>query len=267
MGLLFFGLLGFVTSWLWWTYYRDRPQDSNLVSEDIKRELSGNGQAVGVKTQYKQWGAFLRSYQFWAIGVEYLFLIMIQAFYTTLLPTYLYTYRHVKIASVGELTSLPWLALFIMVFVVGYLQRYTLRRTGSVYMARVPYALTGFIVAIAFLYLAMLQANVYFAVDLMMVSMAGIGMVQVSIWSACQDLGREFTASVTGWVNMWGNSAGALCPLFTAFLVGYGHSFTSAVTIVGLSCIAGIVLWLLVNPHKPLIPDATIGALGGAQSE
>jgi len=91
-------------------------------------------------------------------------------------------------------------------------------------------------------------------------------MVQVSIWSACQDLGREFTASVTGWVNMWGNSAGALGPLFTAFLVGLGHSFTSAVTIVGLSGIAGIVLWLFVNPQKPLIKETSTEAMGGAFS-
>jgi ACS family glucarate transporter-like MFS transporter len=260
-----FGLLGFATSWLWWYYFRDHPRDSRLIPDDLKNQLEEQ-HSSNSKTQYKQWKTFLRSYQFWAIGVEYLFLIMIQAFYTTLLPTYLYTYRHVKIATVGELTSLPWLSLFIMVFIVGYLQRYTLRKTNSVYKSRVPYAVGGFVVAILFLYLAMQQINVYYAIGLMMVSMAGIGMVQVSIWSACQDLGREFTASVTGWVNMWGNSAGALGPLFTAFLVGFGHSFTSAVTIVGLSGIAGIVLWLFVNPQKPLIKETSTEAMGGAFS-
>jgi len=251
-----FGILGFATSFLWWHYFRDHPKDSKLIPEELRKQLE-ESHSLNSKTQYKQWKVFFKSYQFWAIGVQYLFLIMIQAFYTTLLPTYLFTYRHVKIATVGELTALPWLALFIMVFIIGYLQRYTLRKTKSVYKSRVPYAVVGFMVAILFLYLAMAQANVYYAVGLMMFSMAGIGMVQVSIWSACQDLGGDYTASVTGWVNMWGNSASAFGPLFTAFLVLFGHSFTSAVTIVGLFGIVGIALWLIVNPQKPLIAETS----------
>gem|GEM_PF-6045747 len=42
------------------------------------------------------------------------------------------------------------------------------------------------------------------------------------------------------------NSAGVLGPLFTVFLVGFGHSST-LVAIVGLSGIAAIVLWLFVS--------------------
>ena len=42
-------------------------------------------------------GAFLRclrAAQFWAVGVQYFFLVMIQSFYSTWLPTYLVTERH-----------------------------------------------------------------------------------------------------------------------------------------------------------------------------
>ena len=49
-------------------------------------------------------GAFVRSLaepQFWAIGVQYFFLVMIQSFYTTWLPTYLVSARHLSMKAMG----------------------------------------------------------------------------------------------------------------------------------------------------------------------
>ncbi len=253
-----FGLLGLLTSFLWWKYFRDDPKDNPYLTEEEKKILGSQKESLPAKTQTAQWKVFFKSYQFWAIGIQYLFLIMIQSFYTTLLPTYLFTYKHIRIAEVGELTALPWLALFITVFIIGYVERYVLKRTGSVYYSRVPFAIGGFLLAIIFLYLGMIQSNVYNAIYLMMISMVGVGFVQVTIWSACQDLGQKYTASVTGWVNMWGNSASAFGPLFTAFLVTTGTSFSNSVIIVGLSGIVGIVAWLFVKPHKPLYIEEKI---------
>jgi hypothetical protein len=47
-------------------------------------------------------GAFLAglgSVQFWALGLQYFFLVMIQSFYATWLPTYLVRERHFSLAS------------------------------------------------------------------------------------------------------------------------------------------------------------------------
>ena len=56
-------------------------------------------------------GAFLRclpASRFWAIGLQYFFLVLIQSFYTTWLPTYLVDERKLSLASMGIYASLPW---------------------------------------------------------------------------------------------------------------------------------------------------------------
>lgn len=249
-----FGLLGFATSFLWWKFFRDSPKDNKYLSEDERNILLTQKDAAVERTRGAQWRQFFKSLRFWGFGVQYLLLIMVQSFYVTLLPIYLYTYRHIQIATVGKLTSLPFAALFVTVFVIGYLQKRTLLKTKSVYRARVPYAVAGFATAAIFLYLAMSMSNVYYAVYLMMISMVGVGLVQVTIWSACQDLGQRHTSPVSGWVNMWGNAGAAFGPLFTAVLVTLGKSFTTAVAAVGLSALGGIVIWLFLKPQIPLVP-------------
>jgi ACS family glucarate transporter-like MFS transporter len=249
-----FGLLGLVTSLLWWKFFRDNPKSNKYLSEEDRNILLAQKDSTAEKTHAVQWKHFFKSLRFWGFGVQYLLLIMVQSFYTTLLPIYLYTYRHISIATVGKLTALPFAALFVAVFVIGYLQKRTLVKTKSVYRARVPYAVAGFAIAAAFLYLAMSVSNVYYAVYLMMISMVGVGLVQVTIWSASQDLGQKHTAPVSGWVNMWGNAGAAFGPLFTAVLVTLGKSFTTAVAAVGLSALGGIVIWLFLKPQVPLVP-------------
>ena len=106
---------------------------------------------------------FLRSTQFWAIGLKYGFLILIQGFFVTWLPTYLVQARHFSLTEMGFGASLPWVAMFVMVFTTG-----------------------------------------------------AVGVVQVQIWSACQDLAGRYTATVSGWTNFWGNLTAAFGPIFTA---------------------------------------------------
>lgn len=249
-----FGLLGFSTSLAWWALYSDDPRKSKYVEPEEKKvygtELETN---LSARTQLQQWKVFIKQSRFWGFGIQYFLLILVQSFYTSLLPTYLFTFKHVNIKTTGLLSSLPWFSLLITVFIIGWLEGITLRKSNSVKYARVPYAISGFIISALFLYLSMLQYNAYIAVYLMMVSMVGVGMVQVSIWSTCQDLGKEYTAAVTGWVNMWGNLSSALGPIFTGILTLLGSSFTTAVSALGLASLLGAIIWIFVKPEKPLV--------------
>ena len=51
---------------------------------------------------------------------------------------------------------------------------------------------------------------------LLCVSLAAVGVTQVSIWPSTQDLGRSATGLVSGWTNFWGNAAGVAGPVLMA---------------------------------------------------
>lgn len=256
-----FGALGILIGLIWWFFFRDNPANHPLVSK-AEADFIAAGQAEEPVKPVR--GVFLHglgSMQFWAVGLQYFFLIMIQSFYSTWLPTYLVRVRHFSLHSMGIYASVPWVALFIMVFVTGTLSDRILHHTKSVWAARVPLAIGGFLISAAALIVASRTLNIPLMITLLCVSLGAVGLVQVSIWSATQDLGRASTGVVSGWTNLWGNAAGVVGPVLTAYLVRWTGSWSGALLGIALSGVAGALLWLLVHPERP------VAALGAATLE
>ncbi len=246
-----FGVLGVLIGVAWWLGYRDDPAAHPLMSAAEARGIAA-GQAEEPQARGGGFAARLRSVQFWAVGVQYFFLVLIQSFYSTWLPTYLVRVRHFSLASMGIYASLPWVSLFVMVFVTGAVSDLILRRTGSVWAARVPLAVAGFVVSAGALIAASRIPEIGLMMTLLCVSLGAVGLTQVSIWSATQDLGRASTGVVSGWANGWGNAAGVAGPVLTAYLVAWTGGWSGALLGVALSGLAGAVLWLFVHPERPL---------------
>jgi ACS family glucarate transporter-like MFS transporter len=245
-----YAIVGFAIAAAWWLMMRDRPRDHPLVSpEEAEHIESGQPAETEAKTS---WRTFVSSGQFWAIGLQYGFLILIQGFFVTWLPTYLVQDRGFSLKEMGFGASLPWVAMLVMVFVTAAVTDRILRRTGSVRAARVPLAIGGFLVSAVFLILGALAANPWVMIALLMVSLGGVGVVQVQVWSACQDLSAKYAATVSGWTNFWGNLTSALGPLFTAGMVALGANWTLALIVLGCSGVLGAVCWIFVRPDRPL---------------
>ena len=251
-----FGIVGVVIGFAWWFGFRDDPAKHPLMGT-AEAGMIAAGQAEEPTRHVR--GAFLAglsSTQFWAIGLQYFFLILIQSFYTTWLPTYLVRERNFSLASMGVYASLPWVALFLMVFVTGSLSDRILRRTGSVWAARVPVASAGFVVGALALIAASRTPQIWLMMTLLCVSLGAVGLTQVSIWSATQDLSGSSTGVVSGWTNFWGNMAGVVGPVLTAYLVEWTGSWSGALLGVAFSGVAGPVLWALVHPERPIMAVA-----------
>jgi len=168
------------------------------------------------------------------------------------------TDRHLSLKAMGIYASLPWVAMFCSVFATGALGDAILRRTGSVWATRVPTAIGGFVISAVALMLAAHAPGVPLMMALLCVSLAAVGVTQVSIWPSTQDLGRSATGLVSGWTNCWGNAAGVAGPMLMAALVQWTGSWSGAMVGIAIAGVAGAVLWLFVHPQKPL------GALAGA---
>jgi MFS transporter, ACS family, glucarate transporter len=249
-----YGAAGAIVGILWWIFYRDRPEDHpNISREEVEYIQSGyDAKIVRDGASWRDWGRFISNYRFWAFGLQYFFLILIQSFYGTWLPTYLVKARGFSLKSMGYASSLPWVALFVMVFVVGSWQDRVFARTGSKLLARTPFAASGFVLAASFLIIGSQIHITWLMLLCFMISLGSVGMVQVSIWASCTDLGGNMTGSVTGWANFWGNFAGALGPIFTAILVSLTSNWATSLTIMALAALIGAGLWLLVHPERPL---------------
>jgi ACS family glucarate transporter-like MFS transporter len=255
-----YGALGILLGIAWWAFFRDHPvQHPSITAE----EVALIGEDIDHRAPPVPPGAFvhcLGEVQFWAIGMQYFFLVMIQSFYGTWLPTYLVTARHLSMKAMGIYASLPWVAMFGSVFITGALADVILRRTESVWVTRVPLAIGGFVVSAIALMAGAKAPSVPLMLALLCLSLASVGVTQVSIWPSTQDLGRGATGLVSGWTNFWGNAAGVVGPMLMAALVKWTGSWSGAMIGIALSGVAGAVLWLFVHPQRPLAALRTVAS-------
>ncbi len=261
-----YGVVGLVLGLCWYWYFRDKPREHPSITEAEAAHIEQGLEAVAAPSREgaggSDWRVFLSNYRFWAYGMQYFCLILIQSFYNTWLPTYLMADRKFSLASMGIGASLPWVAMFVMVFVAGQWQDAVLARTGSKVWARVPFAVAGFVLAASFLIMAARTADPTLMIIMLMVSLGSVALVQVSIWPTAVDLGGARAGSVSAWTNTWGNLSAAAGPIFTAFLVSIS-SWETALVIVSLAALVGAFLWLAINPSKPLVgePEAALKSI------
>lgn len=247
-----FGALGIVLGLFWWMGYRDSPETHPLITL-AEVEYIAAGQLSEEAIQTGILSGCLRQLRFWLFGIQYFLLVLIQSFYTTWLPTYLMRARGLSLKAMGVYASLPWIAVFLAVCVSGYVCDRVLKRTGSVYWARTPMAMGGFVVGGLALVAASLATKMFAVISLLCLSFAAVGFVQVVVWSATQDLGRAFTGVTSGWTNLWGALANVAGPLVVAFFVKHTHSWDSGLIVIGAAAACGALLWVFVHPERSLL--------------
>ena len=250
-----FGAVSLLITLLWWKYIRNNPQESSLPNEAEKRHIAEGADTAQVsKVPWREWKEFLGKVQFWAFGLQYFTLLLIQSFYTTWLPTYLLATRNLSMVKMGFLASLPWISMVVSVFLFGAVADWVYKKTQSPIKARLPFAICGFIIAASSLYLGAVAEDMTIMIVFLMVSMMGLGMTQVSIWSTCQDIGGPRATVLSGWVNFCGNMGNAIGPILTAFVVNAtGGNWSNGLTVLAAAGVFGAVLWLFVRPNRPII--------------
>ncbi|EEF22672.1 glucarate, hexuronate transporter, putative, partial [Ricinus communis] len=250
-----FGALGIVFGAFWWLGYRDTPARHPLITQAEADYIAAGQQCEESMGK----GVLVRCFRqprFWIFGMQYFLLVLIQSFYTTWLPTYLMRARGLSLKAMGMYASLPWIAVFLAVFVAGYVCDQLLKRTSSVYWARTPVAMGGFVLSALALVAASLASTMSAVIGLLCLSFAAVGFVQVVVWSATQDLGHAFTGVTSGWTNLWGALSNVAGPLTLAFIVKRTHSWDSGLIMIGAAAACGALLWAFVHPERPLLLPA-----------
>jgi ACS family glucarate transporter-like MFS transporter len=247
-----FAIVGALLSVVWFWYVRDDLANHRQANAAEARLATARDTAGAELARPLGVRAFLGSRQFWACGLQYGLLVLIQSFFTTWLPTYLVQARHLSLAQLGILGALPWGAMIIAVFGMGALND----RFFTSWVTRKWLAVGGFFVAAVALTIAALVHSTPLTIAFLCVSLGALGTVQVQVWAACQDLGGIHSATVTGFTNLCGNLTGAAGPIFTALLVGIGGDWGLSLVIMSIAGVFGTVCWLFVHPERPLTTAA-----------
>ncbi|AVP36316.1 MFS transporter [Staphylococcus felis] len=247
-----FGIIGFLIAILWAIIAKDLPEHHKMVNEAEKQFILANRDVVETEKSSAPWGVFFTRFSFYAIAAQYFIVQFVITLFLIWLPTYLMEEFNVDFITMSKIAGIPWLLMFILIMAGGAISDRILSAGKSRFVARASIAIFGFIVFGISLNFAVasnsLTANIFW----MSLCLGGVGLSMVMSWASATDIGRNFSGTVSGWMNLWGNIGAMLSPVLAGFLaekIGWDATLRSMLVLV----IVAIFFWFFVKPDQPLI--------------
>ncbi len=246
-----FGVLGFMVALGWWLIARDTPEGHPLINKAELEIITGNEKETSPMKKIAPWKNFIGSTQFWAIGIQYFVTDYIMYVYLSWIPIYLMEAQKFSMKEMGIMVSFPWLALAITTLTTGFISDKLVAKGVSVFKVRTYFGAIGIIVSSIALYLAAGSKVPNVTVAFLTLSLGSLGFTFNASWASCNDLGKEFTGSISGWMNLWGNIGGVIAPTLTA-VIATRYGWQMALTMTAMIGIIGVFAWVLVRPDRPI---------------
>jgi len=251
-----FGALGLVWLAAFALWFRDNPRDNPRLNQ---AELTLIGGAAGAASGHGDvpWGKLIRSRSVWLLWAQYFFLSYPWYFYITWLPTYLQspTGRGLSAEQSAGYAVFPLLFGGFGSLCCGLISTRLERWSGSVKVGRRLIACAGFAGASAFLLLSMQIQDPLWAMLAMGMASFSNDLVMPGAWGACMDVGGKYAGTVAGSMNMMGNMAGFVAPLFGGYILQRSGDDWNLLLYVmaGVYCL-GILCWPFIDSATPLEP-------------
>lgn len=250
------GILGiaFAISWHW--YVKNGPQEHSGVNaaelQSIRASLPKKPAAAG-KPANPPWGKMLSSLSVWGLILGYFCQGYPIYIYHTWFFIYLVKVRHLSITQGGLWDATPYIAIALLAPLGGWFSDWASRKLGKK-RGRQAAVWLGMFGSAALLWMGSGIQNRALAIPLLALG-GGLNMfAATTFWAACIDLTQEFTASLSGLMNTFGNLGGWLSPILTAYLATR-FGWRAALDFAAVVTIASGLFWFLVDASQNL--DAT----------
>lgn len=253
-----FGLLGTLWCIAWYRWFRDLPEEHKAVNQ-AELNLIRSEQADKNELSHARqipWQALFKSKNLMFIGLMYFAYAYGLYFYITWLPTYLLEARGFSTNWTKWLSALPWAVSAFAFALSGWLTD-RLAKTQGLKLARCGMGMAGYAVS-ALLLVAVAQVKNNLTAALLLALAFGFQTLTISAaWSVCLDVGRRHAGIVTGFMNTVGNIGGTIAPLVVGYAVKEWHSWSLPFYLMAAIFVLGIVMWLLIDPHKLVFEERT----------
>ncbi len=239
-----FGILGFMWYGLWHFLSADTPETHPSMHASELQFIRDNAPAIP-KNETIPWGQLLSKVPVWAIIINHF--CSNWGFYVILtwLPTYFTQELGVDISQVGVYTILPWLAMFLMANVAGWIADKLIASGRSVTFVRKLMQTIGFLGPTIFLSLiggvsSAPQAIVYMccALGLNAFALSGFGVNHL-------DIGPRYAGILLGFSNTAGTIPGIIGVTLTGYILDATGSWSLVFSIAAGIYLVGLLVWLL----------------------
>jgi ACS family glucarate transporter-like MFS transporter len=234
-----FGLVGATWVLFFRLWFRDDPAQHKGVNAEELALLQG-ARSLNTAALHQSWFKVFANPKMLALVVQYFFFSFVWYFYVTWLPTYLRESWNLSAGAAAGYAVIPLLFGGFGSLISGML---------PVRIPRRALAIGGFF-STALLLLAVTQMH---SVGLAMLCMGFASftsdLTMPISWNTCIEIGRRYTATVAGTMNMGGNLAGFIAPVVGGLILQRHAGDWNALLYVmsGAACISALC-WFFLDP-------------------
>ena len=249
----FSGLLGLFVVSLWQWYVTNTPEEHTGVNaQELALIHSGReSESKAAASRNKvPWRRMLSSPSVWGLVLGYLCQGYPIYFFHTWFFIYLIRVRHLSIRQGGLWGAAPYLAIAALAPLGGLFSDLAVRKLGkragrrlSVWCGMLPSGLL--------LWIGSGMASRASAI-ILLAAAAGLNMfAATTFWATCIDLTEQFTGSLSGLMNTFGNLGGWLSPIVTAYVATHAN-WNLALDCAALVSILSAVSFAFVKADRNL---------------
>jgi len=244
------GLLGIVAVLAWYFLATDRPDQNHRVNqEELELIARGWPQRKQVASESGvPWLQIFTNRSIIALVLGYFCQGFPIYFFHTWLFIYLVRVRGFSLTQGGLYGTTPYLAIALASPLGGQFSDFAVRRFGKRLGQRVAVWVGMFSSAIL-LWEGAHAGNKVTAIFLLAAADGCNMFASVTFWAACIDLGHEYSGSVAGLMNTFGNLGGFFSPIVTAYIAS-AFGWTSALTLAALVTVVSGLCWLAVDSTR-----------------
>jgi MFS transporter, ACS family, glucarate transporter len=242
------GLLGLFAVLVWEWYVTNTPEEHSRINAEELRLIRG-GQSEKRKNNSEHrpppWKRILSNRSTWGVVLGYLCQGFPIYFYHTWFFIYLIRIRHLSITQGGFWGGTPYIAIAALAPFGGWFSDRAARHFGKRLGRRLAVCV-GMFTSAVLLWLGGAANSKTTAIALLALA-AGFNMfAATTFWATCIDLTEEFTGSLSGLMNTFGNLGGWLSPIVTAYVATH-LSWNRALDCASVVSIASGLFFLLVR--------------------
>lgn len=249
---LLLAAIGIVWALFWYYWFRDKPsakasvgaRELALIQENQRVAASTNQEKRSMpwKRLFLNRNTALLILQYFASNFTFFIC------FSWLLP-YLRSEYNLSAAEAGVYASVPLYFGAVANWLSGLTVDYIYRKGHWRLSRRLP-AICGFGLAVIALLGVANATTVVSAVIFFSIATFGVDLTLSPSWAACIDVGRSFTGTVSGGMNMVGNLGSFVSSLAFPYLLALtGSAEAYFYGAAGLNLMA-IFAWLLINPQQ-----------------
>jgi len=244
--------------------YRNSPTEHPRIGAE---ELATLRDVPPLPSRRRQvpWRVILRSPNMLFIAMGFACYSYGGYFYVSWLPSYLVQYRHLSMAAMGIVASLPLLAGMAGDIVAGLYGDRILARTGRLTFSRRMVAVPGMVGAALFIIPAGMLDSAPLAMICMSVSLFFMEFLNAPSWAVAMDVGGAYSGTVGSLMNLGASIGGMFSPMVFGALSQNGH-WIAPFIIQAAVLITGALIWLfLIDAERPMMrPSENEGLLAPA---